>query len=158
MYNKISDEKIRREKVSKLKEKILFEIGIKLSYIKKRIIKHTDDDSFDFYIKTGYALLKLKEYIENDNSFMSYVAKYSDENIIIYTIPDKNLDVWMQKDYFFVQRFLFKVEESDYIIDSMLTDKYFGSDFTNICDLILYENKKQEIDDLLEENNYWYEN
>ena len=152
MYDKISDEKIRREKVSKLKEKILFEMGIKLSYIKKSIIKHTDD-SFDFYIKTGYALLKLKEYIENDNSFMSYVAKYSDENIIIYTIPDKNLDVWMQKDYFFVQRFLFKVEESDYIIDSMLTDKYFGSDFTNICDLILYENKKQEIDDLLEENN-----
>ena len=75
MYNKISDEKIRREKVSKLKEKILFEIGIKLSYIKKRIIKHTDDNYFDFYIKTGYALLKLKEYIENDNSFMSYVAK-----------------------------------------------------------------------------------
>lgn len=55
MYEKISDEEIRREKVSKLKEKILFEIGIKLSYIKKRIIKHTDDDSFDFYIKTGYA-------------------------------------------------------------------------------------------------------
>ena len=78
MYNKISDEKIRREKVSKLKEKILFEIGIKLSYIKKRIIKHTDDNYFDFYIKTGYVLLKLKEYIENDNSFMSYVSKYSD--------------------------------------------------------------------------------
>lgn len=105
MYNKISDEKIRREKVSKLKEKILFEIGIKLSYIKKRIIKHTDDNYFDFYIKTGYALLKLKEYIENDNSFMSYVAKYTDENIIIYTIPDKNLDVWMQKDYFLFKDF-----------------------------------------------------
>lgn len=153
MYEKISDEEIRREKVNKLKEKILFEIGIKLSHIKKGIVKHTDDNYFDFYIKTGYVLLKLKEYIENENSFMSYVAKYSDENIIIYTIPDKNLDVWMQKDYFFVQRFLFKVEESDYIIDSMLADKYFGSDFTNICDLILYENKKQEIDDLLEENN-----
>lgn len=139
MYEKISDEEIRIEKVNKLKEKILFEVGIKLSHIKKRIVKHTDDNYFDFYIKTGYVLLKLKEYIENDNSFMSYVAKYNDENIIIYTIPDKNLDVWMQKDYFFVQRFLFKVEESDYIIDSMLTDKYFGSDFTDICDLILYD-------------------
>ena len=132
MYEKISDEEIRREKVNKLKEKILFEIGIKLSHIKKRIVKHTDDNYFDFYIKTGYILLKLKEYIENDNSFMSYVAKYNDENIIIYVISDKNLDIWMQKDYSFVQRFLLEVEESGYIIDAMLTDEYFGSDFTNI--------------------------
>ena len=139
MYEKISDEEIRREKVNKLKEKILFEIGIKLSHIKKRIVKHTDDNYFDFYIKTGYILLKLKEYIENDNSFMSYVAKYNDENIIIYVISDKNLDIWMQKDYSFVQRFLLEVEESGYIIDAMLTDEYFGSDFTNICDFIRYD-------------------
>ena len=139
MYEKISDEEIRREKVNKLKEKILFEIGIKLSHIKKRIVKHTDDNYFDFYIKTGYALLKLKEYIKNDNSFMSYVAKYNDENIIIYVISDKNLDIWMQKDYSFVQRFLLEVEESGYIIDAMLTDEYFGSDFTNICDFIRYD-------------------
>lgn len=64
MYEKISDEEIRREKVNKLKEKILFEIGIELSHIKKRIAKHTDDNYFDFYIKTGYVLLKLKEYIK----------------------------------------------------------------------------------------------
>lgn len=144
MYGKISDEKIRREKVNKLKRKILSEINSRISYIKAHMITDTNNKYFDLFIKTSYALLRLKEYIEDDNCFMEYVAKYPNEDIVVYIVSDKNLNIWMQDDYSFIPIYLLKAEDIDYNVDSILTDKYFEYNFTSICESILYDKRQNK--------------
>ena len=144
MYGKISDEKIRREKVNKLKRKILSEINSRISYIKAHMITDTNNKYFDLFIKTSYALLRLKEYIEDDNCFMEYVAKYHNEDIVIYIVSDKNLNIWMSDDYSFISIYLLNAEDIDYNVDFILTDQYFEYNFTSICESILYDKRQNK--------------
>ena len=145
MYEKISDEIVRREKIRKLKEKIMSEIKKEISNCKKELQSNIQDKDFDYCIRDCFALLELKRYIENDYCFMRYEAKYNDKNIVIYMVSDKDLDIWLQKDYSFVENYLLKAEEAGYNIFSILNDKYFGYNFTNIFDSILYDRKQGKI-------------
>ena len=68
--------------------------------------------------------MELKQYLESDYCFMRYEAKYNDKDIVIYMVSDKDLDIWLQKDYSFVENYLLKAEEVGYNIFSILNDKY----------------------------------
>lgn len=145
MYEKISDEIVRREKIRKLKEKIILEIEKRISNYKKGLQSKIEDELFNYYIKECFVLLELKQYLESDYCFMRYEAKYNDKDIVIYMVSDKDLDIWLQKDYSFVENYLLKAEEAEYNIFSILNDKYFGYNFTNIFDRILYDEKQRKI-------------
>lgn len=145
MYEKISDEIVRREKIRKLKEKIILEIEKRISNYKKGLQSNIEDELFNYYIKEFFVLLELKQYLESDYCFMGYEAKYNDKDIVIYMVSDRNLDIWLQKDYSFVENYLLKAEEAGYNIFSILNDKYFGYNFTNIFDSILYDEKQRKI-------------
>ena len=145
MYEKISDEIVRREKIRKLKEKIILEIEKRISNYKKGLQSNIEDELFNYYIKEFFVLLELKQYLECDYCFMGYEAKYNDKDIVIYMVSDRNLDIWLQKDYSFVENYLLKAEEAGYNIFSILNDKYFGYNFTNIFDSILYDEKQRKI-------------
>lgn len=144
MYEKISDEIIRLEKVKKLKQKILSEINVSLNRYRKMIFKNPNDKSCEFFIKQSFVLLKLKEYIEYKYSFMDYQYRNIDRDIIIYTISDKDLNIWSQEDYSFVTRFLVESERIDYDVSQLLNDKYFGCSFTDISESILYDKKQNK--------------
>lgn len=145
MYEKLSDEIVRREKIRKLKEKIMSEIEKEFSNCKKELQSNIQDKDFDYCIRDSFALLELKRYIENDYCFMRYEAKYHDKDIVIYMVSDKDLDIWLQKDYSFVENYLLKAEEAGYNIFSILNDKSFGYNLTNIFDSILYDEKQRKI-------------
>lgn len=51
MYEKISDEIVRREKIRKLKEKIILEIEKRISNYKKGLQSNIEDELFNYYIK-----------------------------------------------------------------------------------------------------------
>lgn len=142
MYEKISEIKKREEKVKKLKEKIFMEIEQWLNSIKEIIKVNASEEDFNYCIEESFALLKLKQYLKQETSFMDCEAKYYDEDIIIYTISDKNLSIWLQKDYSFIVNFLCKAEEEEFNIFPLLNDRFFGYQFTNILDSILYDKKK----------------
>lgn len=144
MYEKISDEIIRLEKVKKLKQKILSEINVSLNRYRNMIFKNPNDKSCEFFIKQSFVLLKLKEYIEYKYSFMDYQYRNIDRDIIIYTISDKDLNIWSQEDYSFVTRFLVESERIDYDVSQLLNDKYFGCSFTDISESILYDKKQNK--------------
>lgn len=144
MYEKISDEIIRIEKVQKLKQKILSEIDDLLSRYRNGLSENLNDRGFVFCIKQSFALLKLKEYIEDKYSFMDYQYRNADRDIIIYTISDKDLNIWSQEYYSFVTRFLVEAENVDYDISRLLDDRYFGYNFTDICESILYDKKQNK--------------
>lgn len=138
MYEKISDEIIRIEKVKRLKQKILSEINVSLNRYKNS--KNPNDKGCELCIKQSFALLKLKEYIEDKYSFMDYQYRDANRDIVIYMISDKDLNIWSQEDYSFVTRFLVEAEGVDYDVSQLLNDKYFGYSFTNISESILYDN------------------
>lgn len=146
MYEKISEEEIRREKVEKVKNKILSEIYERLYAYKRRIQQNTEisDEEFDYCVRKSFALLELKKYLLNDNCFMSYEAKYGDKDIVIYMVSEKELNIWAQKNYNFVFNFLRKVEENEYNVYPLLNDRFFGYNFTDAFDHILYDENERE--------------
>lgn len=145
MYEKISDEIIRIEKVKRLKQKILSEINVSLNRYKNMISKNPNDKGCELCIKQSFALLKLKEYIEDKYSFMDYQYRDANRDIVIYMISDKDLNIWSQEDYSFITKFLVESERVDYDVFLLLNDKYFGYSFTDICESILYDKRYEKI-------------
>lgn len=74
---------------------------------------------------------------------MSYEAKYLDKDIVVYTVSEKTLNVWMQKDYNFIYNYLDKAEENEYNVFPLLNDKFFGYEFLNSFDYILYDEREE---------------
>lgn len=145
MYEKISDEAVRREKVQKLKEKIMSEIEKRIGNYRKVLRTNIQDDDFEYYIRESFVLLELKQYLERDCCFMEYEATHSDKDIVIYAVSDKDLSIWLQEDYSFVSNYLIKAEENGYNVFPILNDRYFGYNFTNIFDSVLYDESQMEI-------------
>lgn len=74
---------------------------------------------------------------------MSYEAKYLDKDIVVYVVSEKTLNVWMQKDYNFIYNYLDKAEENEYNVFPLLNDKFFGYEFLNSFDYILYNEREE---------------
>lgn len=144
MSERISDKLIREEKVKKLKTKILKEIEQESNRIKAEIDDSEEFEEFEFLNSLLFALFKLKRYVEKEYSFMNYEAQYLEADIIIYTISEENLDIWLQEEYYFVGNFLIKAEENSFNVFPLLNDHYFGHHFTNILDKIIFSERKGE--------------
>lgn len=145
MNEKISDKPIREDKIKRLKEKILTEITDELNFIKEEMREClSNDKAFNFLVKRGFALLTLKEYIDSEYVFQSFEAIFPDEDIIIYKVSDRDLSIWLQDDYSLVHNFLYRAVDYEYDVFPLLNDRYFGYDFTNIFDVVLYEKKIKE--------------
>lgn len=81
---------------------------------------------------------------------MCWTCEYEDKDIRIYVINDLYLNIWLQDDYSFVDTFLYKLEFETKIECSYsnmypyLKDNYFGYNFTDIVDEVLYKQKLQK--------------
>ena len=137
MIEKIPDQTQREEKVTKLKEKILKEIDSLLVRFKKTAEADSSMEAFEFAVENSFALIKLREYINNPASFNQMGNKG-------YIISDSHIDMWFQEDYTFAFNFLVKTEENDYNVFPLLNDKFFGLYFTNIIDAAIYKQKLQK--------------
>lgn len=148
MNEKISNMQNREDKVKRVKTKILSEIEKEFNKTKEEMkwCLEDNDDDFDFLVKRVFALLNLKEYIEDDCSFMAYTYKNPAMDIIIYYVSDEQLSIWLQDNYSFVFNFLHQAHECEYDVFPLLNENYFGYNFTNIMDIVIYNErtKKQE--------------
>lgn len=148
MNEKISNMQNRKDKVKRVKTKILSEIEKEFNKTKEDMkwCLEDNDDDFDFLVKRVFALLNLKEYIEDDYSFMAYTYKNPVMDIIIYYVSDEQLSIWLQDNYSFVFNFLHQAHECEYDVFPLLNENYFGYNFTNIMDIVIYNErtKKQE--------------
>ena len=143
MSENISEKPIREDKIKKLKEKVLTEIANEFKLIKRDMRECiSNDKTFDFLVKQSFALLNLKEFIESEYAFQSCEAQY--EDVIVYTVSSKDLDIWLQDDYSFVHNFLIRAEDCGYDVFSLLNNNYFGYNFTTIFDTILYDKRTEE--------------
>ena len=146
MWEKISDRPTREEKVKRLKIKILSELTKELNATKedmKWCIVDGDDD-FDFLVKRSFALLHLREYIEDDLTFFKWESQYPNRDVIIYKVSDDELNIWLQDDYSVMFHFLTQAEIYGYDIFHMLNDDYFGYHFTSIMDKAIYSERKRK--------------
>ena len=147
MYEKISEIPIREEKIKKLKEKILADIDKHLARNQRDMKVYLTDnedaiEDWDFMVTQEFTLLRLKDFIKNKYTFWSTEARYETKDIIIYKISDRDLNIWLQDDYYFVDSFLSKIELDGYCdVYQILNDRYFGYEFTDIFDEIKYDEK-----------------
>ena len=145
MYEKISDTETRKGKVRMLKQNILMDIEKKMCFLKVDIKScMLSDDEFNYSVKRFYVLLCLKKYIENERTFMLYTFKCPYEDVIVYEVGIKNIEMWLQEDYYFVDIFLSKAERCDFNIDLCLQDRYFGRYFSSLLDSVIYDKRISE--------------
>lgn len=147
MYERISDIENRQILVNNLKNKINKEIKIKRKN-HNELYKYNDDKDYvvNQIIKEEFAMIKLKEYLDYEYSFMDYSIKYYDKDVIIYYIDIDLINIWLQDTFNFVNNYLDKAAENNYNdILSILNDKYLGNEFTSIFDTALYKEKNKNI-------------
>lgn len=147
MYERISDIENRQILVNKLKNKINKEIKIQRKN-HNELYKYNDDKDYvvNQIIKEEFAMIKLKEYLDYEYSFMNYSIKYYDKDVVIYYIDIDLINIWLQDTFNFVNNYLDKVDEHNYNdILSILNDKYLGNEFTSIFDTALYKEKNKDI-------------
>lgn len=150
MHEKISDIPIREEKVKRLKEKISKEIERFSKDVKRNMnvcLNNKGDDclaEWKILIFLEYSLIKLKEFIEREDAFQSYVAKYNKQDLIIYNVSDDLLNIYLQDEYNFVHSYIFNfsLDKGDirntYVI---LNDRVFGREFVTVFEMIEYEER-----------------
>lgn len=147
MYERISDIENRQILVNNLKNKINKEIKIKRKN-HNELYKYNDDKDYvvNQIIKEEFAMIKLKEYLDYEYSFMDYSIKYYDKDVVIYYIDIDLINIWLQDTFNFVNNYLDKAAENNYNdILSILNDKYLGNEFTSIFDTALYKEKNKNI-------------
>lgn len=144
MNERISEKAIRAEKVQRLKKRILSELEREQNNVKTLLQQDLSAEDYVFAINNAFALVKLKEFLQEDTSFMRVIAANQDQDIIIYNVSDEDLNVWLQDGYSFVCRFLMRAAERDFDIFSMLNDQYFGTEFTSVIEQLLYEKRQEE--------------
>ena len=147
MYERISDIENRQILVNKLKNKINKEIKIHRKN-HNELYKYNDDKDYvvNQIIKEEFAMIKLKEYLDYEYSFMDYSIKYYDKDVVIYYIDIDLINIWLQDTFNFVNNYLDKADEHNYNdILSILNDKYLGNEFTSIFDTALYKEKNKDI-------------
>jgi hypothetical protein len=147
MYERISDIENRQILVNKLKNKINKEIKIQRKN-HNELYKYNDDKDYvvNQIIKEEFAMIKLKEYLDYEHSFMNYSIKYYDKDVVIYYIDIDLINIWLQDTFNFVNNYLDKVDEHNYNdILFILNDKYLGNEFTSIFDTALYKEKNKDI-------------
>lgn len=124
----------RDEKIAKLKKKILNEID---SLLERYKAEASQAESFEFAVKNSFALIKLRDYINNPVSFNQIWNNG-------YIISDLHIDMWLQEDYSFAFNFLYIAEEHNYNIIPLFNDIFFELYFTDIVDEALYKQKLQK--------------
>ncbi len=149
----------RAEKVKTLKEKILSEINSIMRRYSWGIYSYSgsnyrkgnffwfDDENYEHLINVQFILIALKKYTLEENSFQE-ISKYSEvDGHIIYRIPIRMLDIWLQKDFCFTDNFMRAILEDEnniLNISYFLNDSYFAYEFTSIVDEVLFDFKEQE--------------
>ena len=151
MSENISDKPIREEKVKRIKEKILKEIEEELELWQKDLKYDLtegieDQEEYENTIETIYYLHKLREYIKWEHSFNKIYGTYPEYDAIIYAVPMREIDIWLQGDFNFTQHFLFNKEYDGTTLTTMLNDDYFGINFTSIIYKAKYTEKMKEME------------
>lgn len=100
MYERISDIGNRQILVNKLKNKINKEIKIQRKN-HNELYKYNDDKDYvvNQIIKEEFAMIKLKEYLDYEYSFMDYSIKYYDKDVVIYYIDIDLINIWLQDTF-----------------------------------------------------------
>lgn len=144
MREKYSDFDKRKTKVEKLKEKIRNEIKEAKSLYGERldfILKNKNENSFlekNNYreaLKILFYLERLDIFLDNERAFMDYIEYSKTLDYIIYKIPIKDINVWLNENFNFIDAFLYKLEK---IVQGEFDDSFFSCNFLTLYDYEQY--------------------
>lgn len=146
MREKISEKHIRQKKINRIKRVGLKEIQQYKEERFKDILSLYNSNNkkieeFDYIIIEYYRVLLLQNYLLNENAFNHYFAEYPDQDYIVYVIPIKDLNMWLEAGI--LRHYLFFMETKEYDF-ALLQDEFFTSVYNNffsVLENILYDEK-----------------
>lgn len=149
---KTSNQHLRLAKVQKLREKIISEIeGFSNCHQENlRILCLSGDNKqFSEYYrraaKVEVELIYLKQYVNSESFFMDFVMRDEVNDITIYVVPDKHLDMYLEDEFLFTFNFLSKISNIDiWNLNHYLNDKFFAFHFISTFEEVLYDKKIKE--------------
>lgn len=146
MYDKYSEMHLRQEKVNKLKSKLLAEIDeeLKKVFMGLREFYEPEIDK-EWVIGTRYSqrlhnLFVLKHYLEYERSFMDFHNIYEEQDIIVYKLSDRMLDIYSNMDMALI-RILTALETSGGIVEEMMDDQSFEHGLLTTLEIMIEEKK-----------------
>lgn len=149
MLEKISESAIRQSKISALKTKIRKEVEERTCCMQAsmRMLLEQEtmnDEKWGYCINLAFFLTQLTEFINWEGAFQNKEAEYPNEDIVIYTIPIDEIDIWLQENFSFVSHLLSVVEHDNGFanIAGYLDDRFLSRGLLNIVERTLYEQKQ----------------
>ena len=149
MYEKISEQGKRAEKIAKVKAKIFKEIE---QCLNKNIQNfqyclsqtETNREDLDYLVRESFALIQLRAYIEKEERFWDYRDRYPAMDTIVYYVSDKTLNIWLRDDFNFALRFLIEFENLEIPdVFIVLDEDFLEFNIASIMDRVLYEEKTE---------------
>ena len=134
------------KKVQQLKKKILDELNCVQRDLQTSLQRDLSAEDYAFAINCAFALIQLEKFLQEDGSFMHEIAMYSEQDIVIYNVANRDLCIWLQDRFNFVERYLMLASERNFNVFAMLNDKYFGGGFTSVIERALFEKEQSEGD------------
>lgn len=146
MTEKISEMSSREEKIKRLKAKINKEIEDSYLFVKAEMIEYLkrniiETAIWDELTNKAFYFNYLREFINSENAFMSYMYRDENKDEIIFRVSLLNIDIWLQEDYDFTNHLYYQIEKYKGFccIKDFLNDYFLGMRMLSAFDYTAYK-------------------
>lgn len=145
MFEEIANKPIRMAKINRFKGRVLIELRERLANISDmmRVIDKDEQSNFAAWVFENFVLTSLASYLFESYSMTKEVNKNESVGLVVYAIPTETIDVWLQDDYDFVERYLQWCYQNKPKFIPVLTDEIMAHYLVTPIELALYEYRKE---------------
>lgn len=145
MFEEIANKPIRMAKINRFKGRVLIELMERLANISDmmRVMDKDEQSNFASWVFENFVLTSLALYLFESYSMTKEVSKNESVGLVIYAIPTETIDVWLQDDYDFVERYLQLCYKNKPKFIPVLTDEIMAHYLVTPIELALYEYRKE---------------
>lgn len=150
MSEKISESAVRQSKINALKTKIRKEVEEHTCCVQasmKMLLEQEtiNAEEWSYCTALAFFLTQLTEFISWEGAFQNKEVEYPNKDIVVYTIPLDEIDIWLQENFNFVSHLLSVIKQNNGFanIARYLDDRFLSRGLLSILERTLYEHKSE---------------
>lgn len=144
MTEKISEQALRKNKITQLKEKLNKQIEEKINHILTKFHAtqfKAGDEEVKALSTRLHNLFVLQEYLGFEDTFNHSAAVCVEKDRVTYQLDIDTID-WMLSEEFLLNNILRTIEMSGECAEIVLSDSFFQHDVCSVLDKVIWQNKK----------------
>lgn len=146
MSEKISESAVRQSKINALKTKIRKEVEEYTCCVQASIRMLLEQEimnaeEWGYCVNVAFFLTQLTEFVDWDGAFQNKEVEYPNKDIVVYTIPLDEIDIWLQENFNFVSHLLSVINHGNGFanIARYLDDRFLSRGLLNVVERTIYE-------------------